>query len=65
MTTAVLLGLIVATCALAVCFAVVYASWAYRVRRRRLRRLIERAAQQDELERAERRLRLRIQPRPT
>lgn len=60
MTTAVLLGLLIAGLAFCICLGTVWMRWQLRLRARRKRRLIERQAQRDELERALRRLRLRI-----
>ena len=59
----VLLGLFVAGVALVLAFVTVYARWAWRTARRRRARRLEVERQHDALERVERRLRLRVQPR--
>jgi uncharacterized protein (DUF2062 family) len=59
--TAVILGLLVAGAATLTAFTVVWARWHVRDRRRRRRRLDERAERRDELDRAMRRLRMRIE----
>jgi Flp pilus assembly protein TadB len=61
--SAVLAGLLVAVAASALAFVTVYARWAWRDRRRRRRRLDERSLWDDELERAKRRLRLKVEGR--
>ena len=60
--TALALGLLVAGVAMLVAFATVYARWSWRTARRKRERRLEVERQRDELERAERRLRLRVGP---
>jgi Flp pilus assembly protein TadB len=58
--SSVLLGLLVAGVACLLAFGTVYARWTWRDRRRRRERRLEVERARDELERVERRLRLRV-----
>ena len=54
------IALVIAAVPTLLCCVVVWVRWRVRDRRRRRARLVERARQRDELERALRRLRLRV-----
>jgi hypothetical protein len=62
--TAALLGILIAGVALILSLTVVWARWKIRDRHRRDNRIRTRLSQRDDLERAVRRIRLRVESRP-